>query len=44
MKLIIKNDYEAMFMTKASVNEIAEAFKKAGFDLGKFADSSKCIF
>jgi len=39
-----ENDYEAMFMTKASVNEIAEAFKKAGFDLGKFADSSKCIF
>ena len=39
-----ENDYEAMFMTKVGVKEIADAFRKAGFPVGKYFDPSKCRF
>lgn len=39
-----ENDYEAMFMSKANIKDIADAFQKVGFPLGKFADNSKCRF
>lgn len=37
-------DYESMFVTEASVQEIAEAFDKAGFPRGVALDVGKCRF
>ena len=36
-------DYEAMFVTDASVKEIAAAFEKAGIPAGVPYDASKCV-
>lgn len=38
------HDYEAMFVTDASVTELADAFKRAGIPTGKDFDSKACIF
>lgn len=37
-------DYESMFVTEASVKEIAEAFDKAGFPKGVALDTASCRF
>lgn len=37
-------DYESMFVTEASVKEIAEAFDKAGFPKGVALDTRACRF
>lgn len=38
------HDYEAMFVTDASIADIADAFKKAGIPSGKDIDGSACRF
>lgn len=37
-------DYEAMFVTEASIAEIAAAFEQAGFGIGSNFDPARCVF
>lgn len=37
-------DYESMFVTEASVGEIARAFEKAGIPTGSCHDPASCVF